>query len=64
MTERLHLHLHLHLGVLGVNPFTAGLPGKARTPRIGVNIAGLVGVVPAGFGASDDSQFLDSYFNI
>ena len=33
-------------GVLGVNPFTSGLPGKARTPRIGVNIAGLVGVVP------------------
>lgn len=50
-------------GVLGVNPFTSGLPGKARTPRIGVNIAGLVGVVPAGFGASDDSQFLDRYFN-
>lgn len=49
---------------LGVNPFTSGLPGKARTPRIGVNIAGLVGVVPAGFGASDDSQFLDRYFNI
>lgn len=51
-------------GVSGVNPFTSRLPGKARTPRIGVNIAGLVGVVPAGFGTSDDSQFLDKYFNI